>query len=75
VEKASKMAQSLRYQAKIHSRHSGDLYRIASIVVDDTFTDDVAVNPLGSANLTDLKDKLNMGIFEVETKKFKDEED
>lgn len=69
------MAQSLRYQANIHSRHSGDLYRIASIVVDDTFTDDVAVNPLGSAKDEDLKDKLNMGIFEVDTKKFKKAED
>ena len=39
------------------SRHSGDLYRIASIIVDDTFTDEFTVNPLRSnvdANMTDI---------------------
>ena len=44
------MADSLQYQKTILSRHSGDLYRIATIVVDDSFTDDAIVNPLGSAN-------------------------
>ena len=44
--KAKKMASSLQYQKTILSRPSGDLYRIASIVVDDSFTDDAIVNPL-----------------------------
>lgn len=43
------MADTLQYQPTILSRHSGDLYRIASIVVDDSFTDDAIVNPLGNA--------------------------
>lgn len=72
-EEALKMTQSLQYQQKIHSRHSGDLYRIASIIVDERFTDDVVVNPLGSQG--GQAEKLNMGIFEVESKKFKEEED
>ena len=60
------MASTLQYSDKILSRHSGDLYRIASIIVDDTFNDQAIVNPLRKlAHSDDLDDDLNMGIFEV----------
>ena len=67
------MADTLKYQETILSRHSGDLYRIASIIVDNTFSDDAIVNPVNNAyDINNKKDILNMGIFEVAERKNKE---
>ena len=72
-EKAKKMADTLKYQETILSRHSGDLYRIASIIVDNTFSDDAIVNPVNNSyDVNNKKDIVNMGIFEVAERKNKE---
>lgn len=65
------MAETLQYSEKIITRHSGDLYRIASIIVDKSFKDEAIVNPLNHKDFyyTDGEgEKINMGIFEVAEK-------
>ena len=67
------MADTLKYSEKILSRHSGDLYRIASIIVDNSFNAEAIVNPLSKSEyLGEEGDALNMGIFEVAEKSKKD---
>lgn len=67
------MADTLKYSEKILSRHSGDLYRIASIIVDDSFNAEAIVNPLSKTEYESGEgDALNMGIFEVGEKSNKE---
>lgn len=71
---AQKFVDTLLYENNVLCSDTGDLYRIASIVVDDRFTNDVTVNPVQDPN-NDKKDvdKLNVGIFVVSEKKISSE--
>ena len=67
---AQKFVDTLLYEDNILCTDTGDLYRIASIVVDDRFTDDVTINPVHDPNNdNEVVDKLNAGIFVVSEKK------
>ena len=65
---ATKFVDTLRYADNVLITDKGSLFRIASIVVDDRFTDEVTVNPTRSYNSTSeeaAQDKLNAGLFVV----------
>ena len=64
------IADSLKYHDAILQSQSGDIYRIASIIVNDKFSDDAIVNPMGYENENkdndaenESSDKINLGIF------------
>ena len=66
------MANSLQYQDTVLQSQNGDIYRIASIIVSDKFSDDAIINPMGSENenkdndeQNENSDKINLGFLQV----------